>query len=257
MNVKQSNLFKTIVVEDEHLIRRHIVKKVQELNSNFKVVGDCIDGQEALNLIEEEHPHLVITDIQMPNMNGIELAKSLYFAYPNTKVVILSGLYEFEYARQAIKYRVEDYLLKPVCSDSLQAMLGKIELTIKKDIEALVHASSSSSQTMTPTELVNQLELFIKENYTKNLSLKEIASQLNYSVDYLSKLFKKHRTMTPIKYITHLRMNEAKSLLSSNLELEIKTIGELVGYQDPHYFSKIFKTHTGVYPSEYRHSAFK
>ncbi|MGZ4159924.1 MAG: response regulator, partial [Neobacillus sp.] len=82
---------KTIVVEDESLIRRSISRKISELNQNFRVIGEAMNGQDALEMIENESPHLVITDIQMPIMNGLELAKNIFFGYPHIKIVILSG----------------------------------------------------------------------------------------------------------------------------------------------------------------------
>ena len=111
--------YKVLVVEDEALIRRNIVKKIQGLNLGFNVIGSTSDGKSALNLIETELPQLVITDIQMPIMDGLELVKALYFTYPNIKVIILSGFHEFEFARQAIQYGVNDYLLKPVVIEEL------------------------------------------------------------------------------------------------------------------------------------------
>lgn len=243
---------KTIVVEDESLIRRNISKKISELNPNFNVIGEAMNGQEALKMIEKDIPQLVITDIQMPIMNGLELAKNIFFAYPNTKIVILSGHHEFEYARQAINYRVEDYLLKPITTENLRSLLGKMELTLKGDLDSLSQFASSMSDKISPEELVESVKLFIKENYKKDLSLKDIASELNFTVDYLGKIFKKHTNESPIKYLTRLRINEAKRILSTDLNMEIKTIGKVVGYQDQYYFSRVFKTNTGYYPSEYR-----
>lgn len=250
--MRSNPLYKVIVVEDEALIRRSIVKKIEEINGSFWVIGEAMDGQEALALIEKEAPHLIITDIQMPVMNGLELAKNIYFAYPNIKVAIISGHHEFEYAREAIQYQVEEYLLKPVSSEALFNFFSKVELKLQKDLEALSSMANSISNNMSTEDLVQAVEIYIKENFTKNLTLSEIASQLNISVDYLGKIFKKYRNETPIKYIIRLRINEAKRLLSTQVDLEIGTIGEMVGYADPYYFSRIFKNQTGQYPSEYR-----
>jgi len=84
------------------------------------------------------------------------------------------------------------------------------------------------------------------------LTLDDIAKSLNFSADYLSRIYKKSTGQSPLKYLIHLRINEAKRLLTTDLDLEIKTIGELVGYTDQYYFSRIFKNQTEHYPSEYR-----
>jgi YesN/AraC family two-component response regulator len=244
--------YKTIVVEDESLIRRNISKKVSELHSNFTVIGEAMNGQEALKLIEEQLPDLVLTDIKMPIMDGLELAKQIFFGYPHIKVVIISGHHEFEYARKAIAYQVNDYLLKPVVSEELRNTLSRIELKLSADLDSLASAATSLSDAVDPEELVKSVKLYIKENYKENLTLKEIAQQLNFSTDYLSKVFKKHTGETPVKYITRLRITEAKRLLTTNVDMDIKTVGKLVGYPDQYYFSRVFKNNTDCYPSEYR-----
>ncbi|MFA9457339.1 response regulator [Halalkalibacter sp. AB-rgal2] len=243
--------FKAIVVEDEALIRRSITKKVHELNETIQVVGEAMNGREALTLIEEHLPDLVLTDIRMPMMDGLELAKQLFFGYPHIKVVIISGHHEFEYARQAIAFQVNEYLLKPIVNEELGATLSRIELQLKNDLESLAHVVNSLAG-YDPEELIETIKLYIKNHFHEDLSLKDIAAQLNFSTDYLSKVFKKHTGETPIKYLTRLRINEAKRLLTTNVNMDIKTVGKLVGYPDQHYFSRVFKNNTDYYPSEYR-----
>ncbi|UFT98389.1 response regulator [Radiobacillus kanasensis] len=250
-------LFKAIIVEDEALIRRNLVRKINKWNTNFTVVGEAMNGQEALKLIEEEIPQIVITDIRMPIMDGLQLAQNIYFAFPTVKIIILSGHDEFEYARKAINYRVEDYLLKPINDEKFSSLLARIEIDLNKDLDSLAHAATSMVDKASQKEIVEIIKLFIKENYCNDLTLNDIATHLNFSVDYLGKLFKKHTGMSPIKYITNLRMNEAKRLLATNLDMDIQTVGRLVGYKDPHYFSRAFKNNTGFYPTEFQKQEVK
>jgi len=249
---KTNEPFKTIIVEDEALIRRNLSKKITDYHPSFQVVGEAMNGEEALKLVEAEVPHFVMTDIEMPLMNGLELTKTLFFAYPHIKIVIISGYNEFEYARQAITYKVEDYLLKPVTNEQLQLVLGKIELQLRKEADSLGHIASTMNDRFSQEEIVNTILHYLKENYNKDLSLSEIAGYYNFSVDYLGKVFKKYTKETPIKYITRLRINEAKRILSTHVDVDIQTVGKLVGYRDPYYFSRVFKNNTGHYPSEYR-----
>jgi two-component system response regulator YesN len=244
--------YNVIVVEDEALIRRSIAKKISELNIGFNVVATAPDGQTALELIEKELPQLVITDIQMPIMDGLELVKNIFFAYPGIKVIIISGYNEFEYARKAIQYDVEDYLVKPVTTEELSTALTKIKLQLDSNMNAIWNLTSSNLQNSTPEEIVKTIELYIRDNYKNDLTMEDIAKKLNFSPDYLSRIYKKCTGQSPLKYVIHLRINEAKRMLTSDLDLDIKTIGELVGYNDQYYFSRIFKNQTGHYPSEYR-----
>lgn len=159
--------FKTVVVEDEPLIRRNLVKKVEASHPHFHVVHEAMNGQEALDFIDSEITDLVITDIKMPEMNGLELAQNLYFAYPHIKMVIVSGHDEFEYAQQAIKYEVEDYLLKPVTKENLTSVLNRIELKLNADMDSLAQMATSLSEGIPPQEIVDTIKSFIKKNYQK------------------------------------------------------------------------------------------
>ena len=103
-----------------------------------------------------------------------------------------------------------------------------------------------------PEEIVNFIELFIKENFSQEINLNSLAKRFNFNASYLSKIYKKYREEPPMKYLQNLRINKAKYLLLNNSELEIKTIGELVGYPDQFYFSRIFKLLTGKSPTEFR-----
>jgi two-component system, response regulator YesN len=103
-----------------------------------------------------------------------------------------------------------------------------------------------------PEDIVTIIAQFIKENFAQEINLNSLAKSFNFNASYLSKLFKKYYAETPVKYLLNLRINEAKHLLRSRPELDIKAIGELVGYPDQFYFSRIFKHMTGKNPSEFR-----
>ena len=116
---------KILIVEDEFLLRQGIKNLVHWEQEGFQVVGETNNGKEALQLIESLHPHLVITDIVMPIMDGIELTGIIQERYPEIKVVVLSSYSDFEYIKSAMKNGAEDYLLKPAESGTIRS--GKIE----------------------------------------------------------------------------------------------------------------------------------
>jgi YesN/AraC family two-component response regulator len=101
-------------------------------------------------------------------------------------------------------------------------------------------------------EIAKTLELYIRENFRRDIRIGEISEKLGVTTDYLSKAFKRHTGETPLKHIIKLRMNEAKQLLASKPEMDVRAVGEIVGYEDQFYFSRVFKTHVGLYPSEFR-----
>jgi two-component system response regulator YesN len=251
--MKRESALKVVVAEDEELILKHIVKNIQLVNLGFTVVGAAQNGRQALELVEEHSPDLLLTDIRMPVIDGLELLKNIALNYPYIKTIIISGYSEFEYAKQAIKYGVRDYLLKPLEVDELREALSKIKISLKTETDFLKQKIAKNVPgSYSPEEIITIVAHFIKENFNREINLNSLAEHFNFNASYLSKLFKKHYEETPVKYLLNLRINEAKHLLHSQPELDIKTIGELVGYSDQFYFSRIFKHITGKSPSEFR-----
>lgn len=108
------------------------------------------------------------------------------------------------------------------------------------------------SQSLNHDEIAELMEKYLKENYFSEISMQGLADKFGFTTEYLGKIFKKNTGETPQKYLTKLRMNEAKCLLLSSPEMEVQKIGELVGYKNAFYFSRTFKTYTGMHPSEFR-----
>ncbi|PZD94017.1 hypothetical protein DNH61_21290 [Paenibacillus sambharensis] len=126
---------KVMLVDDEVLVRENIRKCVDWDKEQFIYCGDASDGEVALPLIEEWMPDILITDIKMPFMDGLELTSVVRSQFPEMKVIIMSGHDEFAFAQNALRLGVEDYCLKPVSADDLIAMLNKISDKIDKEYE--------------------------------------------------------------------------------------------------------------------------
>ena len=109
-------MIKVFLVEDEMLIRQGVKNSIQWEKEGYEFVGEAGDGELALPIIFKEKPDLVITDIRMPFMDGLELSRLIRQELPEVKIIILSGYDEFEYAKEAIKIGVVEYLLKPISS---------------------------------------------------------------------------------------------------------------------------------------------
>jgi two-component system response regulator YesN len=119
-------MYKLLVVDDEYNIRDGIVNAIPWHTCNAEVVGDAGSGIEALKKVEQFHPDIVITDIYMDDMDGLELAESLRQKYPSIKVIILSGYDEFEYAKKALQLKIFSYLLKPVLPEELMKVVREV-----------------------------------------------------------------------------------------------------------------------------------
>ncbi len=136
MVIKMSSLYKVLFVDDEGLTREEVSKNVPWKSLGYELIGSCQNGKEALEVIGSHPIDLVLTDICMPYMDGMDLSKALHEKYPKTKIIILSGYDEFEYAKRALKYNVEEYILKPVTALELGETLRKLKGTLDKEREA-------------------------------------------------------------------------------------------------------------------------
>lgn len=240
--------FTAIVVEDEGLIAKNIVKNIQRANENFEVVAVSADGEDALRQVEKYMPNVVLTDIQMPLMNGLELVRIISQKYPLIRCVIISGHDDFAYAKDALKNHVADYLLKPINLDELTVTLRRIENELLASQKEL---TSEFAKAGNPEDIVGLMKEYILKNYQEPINLTDMASSLGYSLSYLTKIFIKNTGLSPVRYIRDFRINAAKQLLR-NPQIPINIIGKKIGYADPFHFSKMFKQAVGISPSEYR-----
>lgn len=244
--------YKIILVEDEAPIRRNLCSKIQACNLPFDIIGVFKNGKQALEKISVDAPHIVLTDIQMPVMNGLELAKNINNKYPDIFVAIISGYNDFEYARDAIKYQVTDYLTKPVDIDELKELLGELEKRLDETNPELNIDAENLLKSRHSMGFVDSICLYLAENYNENISILDIAEKFSCSQEYITRIFKKNKNVTLQHYIISLKICEAKKILRTYNELDIQSVGELVGYPDPYYFSRIFKKYTNMSPTQYR-----
>ena len=159
--MKQNSEFYALIVEDEPIILNNIIRKVEKAPANIHVIGEAQSGIEALELLHQLHVDILITDIEMPGMNGLELIRQVREQYPDIRIIILSGYSNFEYARTALRYGVEDYLLKPIDQDTLSTLLDEIYFHLDK--ERKINAQKTLS-----IALNNTIESEIPHIFTKS-----------------------------------------------------------------------------------------
>lgn len=246
--------YSCIVVEDEVLIRNNLVKKINTCSNSFELLYEAKNGKEALDYIKSmpSLPSLVLTDIQMPICDGLELTRELYYNFPKIKVVLISGYDNFTYAQKAIKYHVHDYLLKPITEALLAECLLSIKMRLDTEINFVQAELYASQDYLSADKMVNIVREYLLLHYREDIDWEQLSEKCNFSLSYLRKIFKQQTSYTPAQYLTFLRINEAKNLLLNSPDVTISAIGKIVGYEDQYYFSRIFKKHTGCYPSDYR-----
>lgn len=247
-----TELFTIVVAEDEELLLNHLVEKLNKHADGFKVIGTAMTGTQALKLAEEFMPDVLITDIQMPHMNGIELLEQIHTRFPHITTVILSGYAEFAYAQKAIQYEVSDYLLKPIDPADLTKVFSKIRTKLQEHQPAVELNYDESMLRTAPAEIAHSLHDYITNHFFEEFDINVFAKQMNYSYSYLTKAFFQEYQQSPTKFLIQVRLNHAKQLLTKHMELSIQQVGEMTGYPDQSYFSRMFKKFTGYSPLEYR-----
>lgn len=248
--------YSVVVVDDENLIARNIARSIEKLNPSFEVVGMFSNGKVALDYIRTHTIHLVVTDIRMPEMGGLELTRILKNEYPSITCVIVSGYNEFEYVKTALNYQAKDYLLKPINKEELEKCLEKIENRLRSVYNQLRRIEKENKTGLKPEEVAILVKEYINENYMHQICLTSIAENFCFSSAYLSKIFTKHMKITPSKYLKDVRIKQAQYLLTFP-NVTIATISQQSGFLDQYHFSKTFKVSTGYSPSEYRNICTK
>lgn len=137
-------MIKLMIVDDESIIRRGIRTSIDWWTLNVDIVGEARNGKQALDLVQDLKPDIVVTDIRMPHMDGLEFAQQLKEQYPHIRIIILSGYDDFDYARQALKIGVTEYLMKPVGAEELSALISRLGTEITQ--EKLQNEKEQSNQ---------------------------------------------------------------------------------------------------------------
>lgn len=254
-------MYKLLIVDDEPLILTGIKQLIDFSVLSISEVFSATDGIQALEIVQDKHPNIVLADINMPNMDGLELAKRIKEIDKNTKVAIITGYDYFEYAISAIKTGVDDYLLKPVSKNDIFELLIKLVDQIKIDeaniemAKAVENLTSMNSYAANSNlEYKDMILHYINEEFSNpRFSLKGLSEKLNLSQSYLSSLFKNIFGKPFQDYLISTRIERAKILILST-SLKIYEIALDVGFEDPNYFSTSFKKHTGSSPNEFRNS---
>ena len=115
-------MYSLLVVDDEELIRRGLKYSIKWETMGFMITGEAVDGEDALQKLAENHFDVILTDIRMPGVDGLELIKNIRERFPAIKIVIISGYSDFEYAVSALKMKVDDYILKPIKKENIEAI---------------------------------------------------------------------------------------------------------------------------------------
>lgn len=249
-------MFKVIVIDDEKLVRQGIVMETDWKELDCVVVAEADNGLDGLYAVRKYNPELVICDIRMPKMDGIEMLKILREENNHVSVIFLTAYGEFSYAQSALKLLASDYILKPFGD-------GELEEAVKKVLEKRrsENKKGEGQRDELPGLVLNKGDKskyvmeaveYISTHYSDpELSVAMIAENLGISEGHLSHIFKKETEYTVASYITRVRMRMAMKLLT-DCRNKVYEVAGGVGYRDIAHFSSSFKRIVGITPSEYQ-----
>lgn len=241
----KESMYRAVVVDDEQWSLLGISRSFRWKEYGFTLIASLLSPAAALELIVQEKPDAVFTDVRMPGMSGLELMAQVREAGLDTEFVVISGYSEFDYARQAISHRVFDYCLKPVDQQQADDLLERLRqrLDEKSRAEARV--------VMNRNEMFSAMLEHIRQNIDKQLLLKDLARQFYFTPNHCCYLFQTQLGTTFSEYVTGLRMEKARELLRTT-DRYVYEIADEVGYSDPQYFNRVFRQAVGITPLEYR-----
>lgn len=240
-----------VVIEDEEGSRNGLVHLVESVGPEFHVVGEASDAYEGMELIRRTFPDVVITDVRMSQMDGIQMIEELQKTnWCKSQFVIVSAYSEFEYAQRALRFQVSDYLLKPISYEDVEGVLYRLSHHIEGNIREISSMDELFPVPENVSPIVAQAVAVIKKEYACPLSLEMISARLNISGEYLSQLFSKQMRVTLITYLKRCRVEAAKMLLLER-KWTVQEIASMVGYHNEKYFYKVFKDVMEISPTEY------
>jgi len=230
-----------LIADDENLELKVLEKTVKKHFVDELEIFASSNGREASQICDEVKPDIALLDIEMPGMNGIELAKYIKEKYADCIIIFITAYDRFDYAIEAMHIKAFDYLLKPWKEERLCELINTAIENVRsmQKTDSIVHSQK------------DVIKDYIDRNYKKDISAKDVAGILGYSDVYFSKVFKQLFDDNFINYLTKIRIDRAKLLLK-DVSFNIKEVGKSVGYADSNYFTKVFKRSIGMSPSEYR-----
>lgn len=256
-------MYKLMIVDDEELIRKGIISKISYHGLDFEKIEEASNGKEALKKIGEEQPHVVITDVRMPEMDGIELIRKAKEIAPDIKFIIISGYAEFEYAKQALYLGVNEYLLKPIVDkqlvDGLQKVMGEVYNSINlKHMHQRRQVLEKYCEDLQVEQRLNQILHSVNEEYGLEIDDEFIRAQkIDNGSSYILGLVHLESKEDRQGRYTHKELEESRDAAIAMVQKMNTTARKLVikNYKDQHQVAVIL-AHTDVFTLQAEASAF-
>ena len=249
------SMYRILIVDDEFYIRDGLMSFSWE-SLGFSPVHSAANAKEALEYIEKNDIDVLLTDIKMPAVDGIQLCSAVREKRPGCRLVLISDYKDFDYSKQALRIGVYDYILKPIDIEELEETFKKLKRDLDEERRSVGDVieeieDDHQGEALGTNLAVQKAIAYIKRNYKENISLEFIADRVYLSPSYFCSQFKKETGRGFSDYMNEIRIKKAKLLLEE-MNFKAYEIAEMVGYHSPKYFAGIFRRYTGMTALEYR-----
>lgn len=236
-----------LIVDDEYYIRQMLRATVDWAAIGYEIAGEAEDGLQALREIERLRPDVVLVDINIPKLFGLDLIERITREYPRVMVVILSAYDKFSYAQQAVRMGVFDYLLKPIDPQAIRATFVRLQSPIERRRQAQAEEEPAREE----PPLSKRVRALILEHYADPaFSPVQLGEMLHMNPDHLSRVYRQETGATIMEELIDTRLSAARRLMDCHPTMPVSHIARLCGYADPLYFSKAFKKKYGASPQK-------
>lgn len=253
-------MYHLLIVDDEVNIAEGLADMFRESGLPFTRVVTAYTGKQALESCRDKPVDIVLSDIRMPGMDGLELLERMKETWQHVIFIFLTGYADFDYAKRALRGHAFDYLLKPAEDEEVIAAVNRAIGVHEKEMnrhvpEGLKTAGCNPRQPLpkrvSDDSFLRGIQAFIAVNPDQDLSLETLAGKFYVNPSYLSRIFHQHSGEQLSQYIARTKMGIAKELLQDP-RYKVYEIAERVGYRNPNYFAKVFRKTYGLSPNEFR-----
>jgi YesN/AraC family two-component response regulator len=244
-----------LLIADDESIERELLCTFLSPNPLLEIY-QAENGRLAVSYASLYNVDVVLMDIEMPSLNGLEASQRILKDKPSTRIIFITAYSVFSYAREAVKLGVLDYILKPVDKEDVLRTVKRAVSQVEAERQLLAVRSPDEEcleeVTDKATLMMAKVKKYLEYSYMNyDLSLDSVSSLLNINASYLSCIFKRCTGINFLDYITNLRIKAAKEHLVDPFK-SASEIASMVGYDSSSYFTRAFKKNTGLTPTEYR-----
>lgn len=248
---------KFLLVDDDAMILKGLTSIIEKMALQNITIYTARNGSDALEILKYSGADLLLTDIDMPGMSGLELIEEVIRRQHCNRFIILSGFDKFDFVRRALRFHVIDYLLKPIDKNELIRIVSSVYAEIHKVPKEEIRIPQFSSLSFSIDEnnipdLLKDILHYMRLNFHKNISLEQLGEEFNLHPNYICSLFQAHTKTTFLKYLDSLRLQESIAVLLRDKELTIEKVAISSGFMSERQFYKVFKKYTGITPGALR-----